>query len=112
MDYEIFFAEHFKKQLKVYRKKYRNIAKDVIRALRGFDKKQAQFLGAQAYKMRVHSSDVARGKSHSFRLIILVLEIENTLAPIVIYFKGDRDSISKEEILVHAENVRNEVKNL
>ncbi|OGY92492.1 MAG: hypothetical protein A3H70_04585 [Candidatus Komeilibacteria bacterium RIFCSPLOWO2_02_FULL_48_11] len=112
MDYEIFFAQHFKKQLESYRRKYRNIAKDVIDALKKFDKKQAQFLGAQAYKMRVRSSDIARGKSHAFRLIILVLEIENTLAPIVIYFKGDRDSISKEEILAHAENVRNEAKNL
>ena len=101
MKYEIFFAEHFKKQLESHRKKYRSIARDVIKVLEEFDKKQAQFLGAQTYKIRVRSSDMARGKSHAFRMVILVLEIENTLAPIIIYFKGDKANVGKEEILYH-----------
>lgn len=109
MGYEIFFAVHFKKQLKLYRKKYRNIAKDVISALKKFDKKQAQFLGAQAYKIRVHSSDIAQGKSHAFRMIILALEIDNILAPIIIYFKGDKTNVDKEEILYHKNIIEKEL---
>lgn len=112
MDYQIFFAEHFKKQLKPYVRKYRRLQKDIVSALEKFDKSREISLGSQTYKTRVKSSDISKGKSHAFRMIILVVEIDNIIAPVVIYFKGDRASISKKEIARHANIVNNEIKKM
>lgn len=76
MVYKIYFAEYFKKQIKLYQKKYRNINNDVAMALEAFDKRQAESLGGKTYKMRVRSSDMARGKSSAFRIVISFIEKE------------------------------------
>lgn len=112
MNYQIFFAEHFKKQLKSYAKKYRRLQEDVISALETFEKSSAAYLGSQTYKIRVRARDISKGKSHAFRMIILVVEIDNIIAPVVIYFKGDRASIEREEIARHAKIVREEIERI
>lgn len=107
--YKYFIAEHFKKQLKVYLKKHRSLLGDVIEALKTFQKERAIPLGANTYKLRLASSNIPKGKSHAFRMIILVLELDNLIAPIAIYFKGDRADISKQEIVNHANAIRQEI---
>lgn len=60
-------------------------------------------------KMRLRSSDLPKGKNKSFRVIILLLEIENALVPLTIYAKSERSTISKQEILNHIKSVRQEM---
>ncbi|MDP3995068.1 MAG: hypothetical protein Q8P78_00450 [bacterium] len=112
MEYQIFFAEHFKKQLKPYLKKYRRLQEDIIHTLGMFNKSSAVYLGAQTYKIRVRASDISKGKSHAFRMIVLVVEIDDIIAPVVLYFKGDRASITKKEIALHAKIVDSEIKRM
>lgn len=109
MAYKIYFAEHFKKQIKPYEKKYRNIHDDVVIALEAFDKRQAESLGGKTYKIRIRSSDIPRGKSNAFRMVISFIEIDGIIIPLVIYFKGDRDSVSQEEILYHKNIIEKEL---
>ena len=102
-------TEYFKKHLKAYLKKYRSLLEDVICALENFDHRTSISLGYGTYKVRIKSSDLNKGKSGGFRLIILILEVNQLITPIVIYFKGEKSDISKEEILFHAAFVQKEL---
>ena len=42
-------------------------------------------------------------------IIVFILEINNLIAPIAIYFKGDKKDISKNEILHHIKMIRIEI---
>ncbi|MBI5755125.1 hypothetical protein HZA41_02820 [Candidatus Peregrinibacteria bacterium] len=105
-----FISEYFKKQAKPYFKKYRHLLDDVIQALKTFEKRSVISLGANTYKIRIKASDIPKGKSHAFRLIILLIEREDELfIPLVLYFKGDRASITKAEILYHSQCIQREI---
>lgn len=99
--YQIFFASHFIQQLKIYKKKHRSIKSDVIFILNHFNREQAVSLGNNIYKIRLKTKSIPKGKSKSFRLIIAVIEIDKIIVPIAIYFKGDFDNMSKNEINNH-----------
>ncbi|MBU4331570.1 hypothetical protein KKD19_02950 [Patescibacteria group bacterium] len=99
--YEIIVLPHFHGQLKRYAKKYRHIKNDVIEKLRGFDKRQHVYLGNRIYKLRLKSKDIPRGKNKSLRLVILVVEMTSAIVPVILYFKGDREDISKKELKEH-----------
>lgn len=103
--YRIFIADHFKRQVKTYTKKYRSIAEDIADFLDCFDRRGAQDLGRGLFKVRVKSSNIPRGKSKSFRVIVFVVEVDLLIAPIALYFKGDREDISKGELNDHLEAV-------
>ena len=96
---------HFYRQLKKLVKKYRHLKAAVINVLENFDKKKQTHLGQNVYKIRLRTSDVSRGKSKSFRLIVLVVESGAYLVPIAIYFKGDREAISQKELNAHLETI-------
>lgn len=110
--YRFYLSKHFLNQLKSLIKKYRHLKNDLILALKSFDKKSAISLGHNIYKIRVKSSDVKKGKSKSFRLIIFIWETKNTLAPVTIYFKSDKENISKKELIYHINILLNEIKKL
>ena len=99
--YKIIILPHFKKQLKAYVKKYRFLKKSVIEELQHFDSKQHTHMGNSIYKLRVRTKDIQKGKSKSFRLMILLMEQDNYLVPITIYFKGDVKDISRKELNNH-----------
>ena len=101
----ILIARHFKRQLKVHLKKYRSIVDDLADLLDGFDKRHHADLGRGLYKARLKSGDVPRGKNKSFRVVVFVVEVEKLLAPVAIYFKGDRNDMSKKELNDHLEAV-------
>lgn len=101
--YQIVILPHFHRQLKLYSKKYYNLKDDLISTLRKFDKRQSIPLGGGVYKIRLKSSDLPRGKSNSFRLIILLAETDKLLAPVAIYFKGRKANITKKELNQHLE---------
>lgn len=103
--YCIFVADHFKRQVKTHTKKYRSITEDIADLLDRFDRRQARDLGRGLFKLRLKSRDIPRGKSKSFRVIVFIVEVDRLLAPVALYFKGDQEDISKEELNDHLEAV-------
>ena len=99
--YQYWLPKHFLRQLKPRVKKYRRLKEDITNLLESFDKRQHTSLGNDTYKVRLKSSDIQRGKSKSFRMIIYIAETDKILVPFVIYFKGDREDISVREINFH-----------
>ena len=98
MKHQILFLNFFKKQLKNQKKKFPNIKEDLLKSLRSFEKEKSVSLGSNNYKLRVKSSDIKRGSSKAFRLIIHFVETKDTILPFFIYFKGKKESASKKEI--------------
>lgn len=88
----------FKKQLKPYIKKIPDFQKDLIVCLNNFSVNDSTSLGSGNYKIRLKVSGLNKGKSKSFRLIIHLLYHKNLIIPIALYFKGNQENISKQEI--------------
>lgn len=103
--FKIIILPHLKKEAKPYFKKYRQLKAAVISELEGFYPAQHALVGNGVYKVRVHSKDIAKGKSKSFRLIVFVVEVDRLLVPLTLYFKGDQSTTSKKEINDHLETV-------
>lgn len=110
--YQILILDHFRRQLKSYCKKYRHLKHDVILTLSSFEKNREVDLGRNVYKLRIKSKDIPKGKSKSFRLILLVVEMGKFLVPVCLYFKGDRMNVSKKEINDHLEFIYAELKGI
>jgi len=110
--YKTYLLPHFAKQLKPLLKKYRSLKKDLLNLLGNFDKRQHQSLGNNTYKARLKSSDIPRGKSKAFRLIVFIVEKDKLLLPIAIYFKGRKSDVSKKEINYHLAIILQELENL
>lgn len=108
--YQYLVAPHFKKQLKQLSKKYRNLKDEVILTLKSFEKIKEQSLGNNLYKIRVRSKDIKRGKNKSFRLIVYIVEVQNYIIPITIYYKGDKTGVTTKEINDHLEVILLEVR--
>ena len=96
---------HFANQLKRYSKKYRSLKDDLIGLLEFFVPGQHQSLGRGLYKARLRVRSIARGKSASFRIIILLVNRESVIVPVSLYFKGDREDMTEQEINSHLEVV-------
>ena len=96
---------HFKKQLKRYVKKYRHLKGAVIFVLENFNRKQHIHIGRSVYKIRLKTKDIQKGKSKSFRMLVFVVEADEYLVPVCIYYKGDREDIIKKEINDHLEAI-------
>lgn len=96
--YRIVILPHFKRQAKPYTKKYRHLKDALVKALEQFRPEQHFALGNGVYKVRIQSKDIPKGKSKSFRLIVLLVEVNRLLVPITIYFKGDQATITKQEL--------------
>lgn len=103
--YQPIILPHFKQQLKQLSKKYRHLEGAVIRCLESFRPDQHAPLGNKVYKVRLRSSDIPRGKSKGFRMIVLVVEVDRYCIPICIFFKGDQMDISKKELNNHLEMI-------
>ena len=109
MAYKVVITSHFLKQLKPLIRKFRHLTKDIEKTLLSFDKSLNTPVGNYTYKIRLKSSDLKRGKSKSFRLIVFVVEYANILTPVAIYFKSEREDISKAEITYHLSKVIQEL---
>jgi len=96
---------HFARQLKQYVKKHRSIKDDLVGLLESFDKREHSFLGHGLYKVRLKVQSLTRGKSASFRVIILLASHKSFLVPIDIYSKGERENMSQKDINKHLEIV-------
>lgn len=107
--YQIYISEYFKRQAKRLVKKYPFFSDDIVAALKAFSKEKGISLGSNAYKIRIGSKSTSRGKSGAFRAIVLLVEVRSIIAPLVVYAKSDRATISRQEILYHASMVEREL---
>ena len=103
--YQPVILPYFRRQIKPYLKKYRFLKDAIARVLDSFRREQHIHVGKGIYKVRVRSKDITRGKSKSFRMLVLVREAERYIVPITCYFKGDRSDILEKEINHHLENI-------
>lgn len=110
--HQVYLADHFLRQLKFYLKKYRNLEKDLIITLQNFILANAVPLGRKLYKIRLKSSDIPRGRSKSFRLIVFLLEVQHIIVPVTLYFKGARQDINEKEIEYHLAMVLADIQSL
>ena len=101
--YQYLILPNFKKQLKKLSKKYRNLKDEVIFTLKSFEKSKEQSLGNNLYKIRVKSKDIKRGKNKSFRLVIYIIEAQDYIIPVTVYYKGDKTDLTTKEINNHLE---------
>lgn len=108
----IYFSNHFKRQIKPLLKKFPRLLDDLSDALKTFNTADGLSLGANAYKIRIRCRDLAKGKSHAFRMILLFVHAKNLTTPVILYFKGDRANVTKREIVFHASRVRQELKEI
>lgn len=103
--WQTILVPHFLKQLKRHLKKHRDLKEALFSHLEHFNKVQAVSLGHRIYKMRLALKSLTRGKSGSFRLVVLLVEVDNIIVPVAIYFKGEQTDISQREINDHLEAV-------
>lgn len=107
--YQIIVTEHFKKELKPLVKKFRHLKEDLLRELRSFSIDKGTRLAHNLYKLRIRCNDLAKGKSGSFRVIILLVEVENILVPLTIFFKSQHENLSSSELERHLGKVKEEL---
>ncbi len=108
---QIVFLPYFKRQLKPLVKKHRGLKNSVIEAVDAFDPSRHAHLGSDVYKVRIGTPSLRRGKGESFRLILLVVEVDGLLVPVTIYFKGERQTLTQKELDDHIQHVTLELKN-
>lgn len=105
----LFFSNHFKKQLKPYIKKHKHLIFDIYNSIKAFDKKQANNLGHGFYKLRIRCKSLPKGKNKSFRLIVYFWTKKQLLVPLTIYSKGRQSSISHKKMKNHLDKILFEI---
>ncbi|TSC55401.1 MAG: hypothetical protein G01um101418_896 [Parcubacteria group bacterium Gr01-1014_18] len=97
----VIITRYFKKQAKSLNKKFPNLKASLIEILENLNIAQHPHLGQNLYKIRIRTSDIPRGKNKSFRVIALFLCDNDQIIPITLFYKRDRENISKEEAKYH-----------
>lgn len=105
----VIIVAHFAKQLKPYLKKFRSLKQSLLQELIKFTPDQHDNLGRNIYKMRLRSTDLPKGKSESFRVLIYLTSVADYLVPLAIYLKSEQSTLSKKEINDHLETVLIEI---
>jgi mRNA-degrading endonuclease RelE of RelBE toxin-antitoxin system len=103
MIYEIYLPRTLQKCVKRLKKKFPHIKDDLSLLFQNL--KNNPEIGdpipgwhRKIWKVRVSSRDLKRGKSGAFRVIYAWTAGQPILYPLFIYFKGEKEDITKEEI--------------
>jgi hypothetical protein len=89
----------FSRSLKDLERSFPNIRRDLealFNRLESIGPRPNRSIGQGVYKERCPSSDMRKGQSGAFRVLILRRRID--LIPLIIYAKADREDITPEEI--------------
>ncbi len=103
-------VDHFNRQLKSHQKKYISLKNDVYFFLKNFTLTQAVPLGNNLYKARLFCRSLNKGKSGGLRIIMLLFHHRNLIIPVTLFFKGDYEDISEEELFYHSSQVYAELR--
>ena len=103
MSYEAYLAETFQKCIKILKKKYRKVKDDIGNVIQRLEEDPSigdpiPGWNKEIWKIRVASSDIKKGKRSGFRLIYLWKAGEFKVHLLAVYFKGEKEEISKTEI--------------
>ena len=100
MSYKFVFTPEFEKEVLRLNQKFRNIKKDIEQLIDELSKepKLGESLGKNTYKIRVKNSDINKGKRAGYRVITYVIDEYEKIKFITIYFKGEKEDISKNEL--------------
>jgi hypothetical protein len=102
---QIFFSEHFKRQLKKLKKKYPHVKEDLLCVLDLFDPANEISIGRSIFKIRILSSDMKKGKSGGFRSYLYLFVKKDLLLPLCIYPKSETESITENELKYHFDQI-------
>jgi len=103
MSYEIYLPQTFQKCVTRLKKKFPHIKDDLsplFQNLQNNPEAGDPIPGwhRKIWKVRVSSRDLKRGKSGGFRVIYAWTAGQPILYPLFIYFKGEKEDITKAEI--------------
>jgi len=100
MNYKIELTDNFKKEAKKLIKKYASLRAEIAELGKELTRNPTMGtpLGNDVYKIRLSIASKNKGKSGGARIISFVKIIDETVYLLSIYNKGDKDSISNEEI--------------
>ena len=100
MNYNVILTDNFKKEAKPLIKKYASLKKELEKLF--IELEQSPTLGTplgnDIYKIRLAIASKNKGKSGGARIMSFVKIIDSAVLLFSIYNKGDKDSISDNEI--------------
>ena len=100
MSYSVILTDNFKKEAKPLVKKYASLKKELEKLF--IELEQSPTLGTplgnDIYKIRLAIASKNKGKSGGARIMSFVKIIDSAVLLFSIYNKGDKDSISDNEI--------------
>lgn len=101
MSYKIIPTETFKTQVRTLQKKYSHIRRDLkdLNKRLLYNPKSGKALGKGIYKIRLGSSDLAKGKRSGYRIISYVTDDDAKVRLLTIYIKPSKATITDKEIL-------------
>jgi mRNA-degrading endonuclease RelE of RelBE toxin-antitoxin system len=96
------YASQFKRDLKHLSKKYRHVRDDILSLVKQLQSgetpgNQVRGTGYTVYKTRLRSSDLAKGKSGSYRVIYYIKTPERVIL-VMLYIKTERADVSSSDI--------------
>jgi mRNA-degrading endonuclease RelE of RelBE toxin-antitoxin system len=99
---QVDLSTRFLKDSKRLEKKYRHLADDVERLIEQLENgetpgDQIPGVGYTAYKVRLKSSDLTKGKAGGFR-VIYYIKTETRILLLTIYAKSEQTDISPDDI--------------
>ena len=100
MSYNIALSSNFKKEAKRLSKKYSSLKSELAELFNELEEnpRLGKPLGNDIYKIRLAIASKGKGKSGGARVMTYVKVTETTVLLFSIYYKGDRNSISDNEI--------------
>ena len=100
MNYKIDLTNNFKKEAKKLIKKYPSLHFEIAQLGKELleNPKIGTHLGNDVYKIRLSVASKGKGKSGGARVIYFIQIIDETIYLLSIYNKGEKDSLSDQEI--------------
>jgi len=103
MSYEIYLPQTFQRCIKSLKKKFLHIKDDLFPLFQNLQKNpqigdSIPGWSHKIWKIRASSKDLKRGKSGAFRVIYAWTSGEQVVYPLFVYFKGERQDITKAEV--------------
>jgi mRNA-degrading endonuclease RelE of RelBE toxin-antitoxin system len=100
MKYKIIPTPEFIRNLKILKKKYKNIKQDVLKLANQLEDNPniGIKLGDNTFKIRIKNSDNNKGKSAGYRVITYHLNQEHELFLVTIYSKSKKENILDLEL--------------
>jgi len=100
MSYKVELTDNFKKEAKRLTKKYKSLKNEIIDLVNELEENPTigTHIGNDVYKIRLAIKSKGKGKSGGARIMSFVKVFENEVLLFSIYNKGEKDSISNEEI--------------